>query len=259
MANRAAVITPPLMLKRLPHAAAAALALASPLTAQRQFPPAPAPVDPAVAKLRDAALNDTLAYDIVAGLTTEVGQRLAATEAEARARTWAVARLKALGFRNVHVETYKMPVWLQRRVRDAADMPELADDAAAARVHRVRHQPPAGHLRVAPDARREGVALALLGDVGGFGDDQAGGGALRVVGGVQRSRHIALADAAARERRHDDAVRQGQRAHAGGLEQFGGEYSVRHGGKPVFRVATQHGAFGSRLGCAFAHVRHAPP
>ncbi|CAN5295627.1 M28 family metallopeptidase [soil metagenome] len=76
---------------------------------------AAAPAKPAAAsevvKLRNAALNDTLAYDIVEGLTTEVGQRLAATEAEERARVWAVARLKALGFSNVHVEPFAMPVW----------------------------------------------------------------------------------------------------------------------------------------------------
>jgi Zn-dependent M28 family amino/carboxypeptidase len=87
--------------------------VAAPLAAQRVAPPPPAPVDPKVAALRDAALRDTLAYDIVEGLTTEVGQRLAATEAEARARTWAVARLKALGFKKVRVETYRMPVWLR--------------------------------------------------------------------------------------------------------------------------------------------------
>jgi carboxypeptidase Q len=52
-------------------------------------------------------------YDIVEGLTTEVGQRLAGTEAEARARAWAVPRLKALGFVNVHVEPFDMPVWVR--------------------------------------------------------------------------------------------------------------------------------------------------
>ena len=97
------------MLKPLALAAIALLPL--PAVAQRQAPPAPAPVDPAVAKLRDAALGDTLAYDIVEGLTTEVGQRLAGTEAEARARAWAVARLKALGFRNVRAETFPLAVW----------------------------------------------------------------------------------------------------------------------------------------------------
>lgn len=68
--------------------------------------------------LRDAALDDGIAWDIVEGLTTEVGQRLAGTEAEARARDWAVKKLKALGFANVHVETYNMPVW-RREVETA--------------------------------------------------------------------------------------------------------------------------------------------
>ena len=55
--------------------------------------------------------NDHYAWDIVEGLTTEVGQRLAATEAEERARDWAVKRLTAMGFSNVHVEPFTMPVW----------------------------------------------------------------------------------------------------------------------------------------------------
>ncbi|MGA9582725.1 MAG: M20/M25/M40 family metallo-hydrolase [Allosphingosinicella sp.] len=64
-------------------------------------------------RLRDAALKDDIAYDIVEGLTTEVGPRLAGTEAEARAREWAVRKLKALGFANVRIETYDMPVWVR--------------------------------------------------------------------------------------------------------------------------------------------------
>jgi carboxypeptidase Q len=66
-----------------------------------------------IGKLRDAALNDTVAYDIVEGLTTEIGQRLAATDAEARARVWAVIKLKSLGFSNVHIEPFAMPVWVR--------------------------------------------------------------------------------------------------------------------------------------------------
>ncbi|RYG68366.1 M28 family peptidase [bacterium] len=71
-----------------------------------------APAEP-VAALRDAALDDTLAWEITEGLTTEVGQRLAATEAEARAREWGVRKLKALGFANVHIEPFQMPVWVR--------------------------------------------------------------------------------------------------------------------------------------------------
>jgi len=75
------------------------------------------PVDPKVAALRDAALKDDYAWDITEGLTTEVGPRLAGTEAEARARAWAVAKLKALGFANVRVETFDMPVWVRGEER----------------------------------------------------------------------------------------------------------------------------------------------
>src|SRR6476620_4770379 len=90
--------------------AALLLVSASPVLAQ-QPPAAPVLVDPRVAALRDSALKDDYAWDIVEGLTTEVGQRLAGTEAEARARDWAVNKLKAMGFSNVRVEPFDMPVW----------------------------------------------------------------------------------------------------------------------------------------------------
>ncbi len=77
----------------------------------------PLPLDPAVVRMRDAALTDTLAYEITEGLTTEVGPRLAGTEAEARARTWAVAKLKQLGFSNVRVEPFDMSVWVRGEER----------------------------------------------------------------------------------------------------------------------------------------------
>ncbi len=89
-------------------------ASAAPALSQTSIATLPPPVveDPKVAALRDNALaNDHYAWDIVEGLTTEVGQRLAATEAEQRARDWAVRRLTAMGFSNVHVEPFDMPVW----------------------------------------------------------------------------------------------------------------------------------------------------
>jgi carboxypeptidase Q len=49
---------------------------------------------------------DTIAWDITADLTTEIGARPAGSEREASARDWAVARLKALGFQNVRVEPF---------------------------------------------------------------------------------------------------------------------------------------------------------
>jgi hypothetical protein len=83
--------------------AAFLLASAAPSLAQ------PAPTQ--VAQLRDDALKDNYAWDIVEGLTTEVGPRMAGTEAEARARDWAVKKLKAMGFANVRIEPFDMPVW----------------------------------------------------------------------------------------------------------------------------------------------------
>lgn len=98
-------------MKRFLLAALTASALSSPTLAQRTPPPPPAQAAPEVERLRDAALNDDVAWNIVEGLTTEVGQRLAGTEAEARARQWSVAKLTALGFKNVRIEPYRMPVW----------------------------------------------------------------------------------------------------------------------------------------------------
>ena len=102
------------------YLAALLVASATPLAAQQLPTPTKAPsspplylppVPPAVAALRDAALKDDYAWDIVEGLTTEIGPRAGGSAVEARARDWAVARLKALGFANVHVERFAMPVW----------------------------------------------------------------------------------------------------------------------------------------------------
>jgi carboxypeptidase Q len=90
------------------------LTVAAPALAQQSIATLPPPItaDPKAAALRDEALNnDHYAWDITEALTTEVGQRLAATESEARARDWAVRRLTAMGFSNVHVEPFTMPVW----------------------------------------------------------------------------------------------------------------------------------------------------
>ncbi len=93
-------------------AAAAALALlSSTAIAQTAAPSMPSAN---TAELRDDALaNDTLAWELVEGLTTEIGPRLAGSEAEARARDWAVARLRGLGFSNVRVETFDVPYWVR--------------------------------------------------------------------------------------------------------------------------------------------------
>ncbi len=61
--------------------------------------------------VRDQALTDPTAFAIVESISTEVGPRLAGSEAAARARDWGVAKLKALGFSNVHVEPFPITAW----------------------------------------------------------------------------------------------------------------------------------------------------
>ena len=63
------------------------------------------------AQVRDAALAKSEAFPLLESLTTTVGQRLAATPAEARGRDWAVKSMKAAGLANVHVEPFAMPMW----------------------------------------------------------------------------------------------------------------------------------------------------
>ena len=93
--------------------AASLLTAASAIPAQVHQSPL---VDPKIAALRDAALKgDQYAWDITEGLTTEVGPRLAGTEAEGRAREWAVKKLTEMGFANVRVEPFDMPVWVRGR------------------------------------------------------------------------------------------------------------------------------------------------
>ena len=88
--------------------AAALLVSASPLASQPNL------TSDQVAGLRDAALDgDHYAWDITEGLTTEVGPRLGGTEAEARARDWAVRKLTSMGFANIRVESFDMPVWVR--------------------------------------------------------------------------------------------------------------------------------------------------
>ncbi len=61
--------------------------------------------------VRDQALSDPTAYAVVASLSTEVGPRVAGSEAAARARDWGVAKLKALGFSKVHAEPFPITAW----------------------------------------------------------------------------------------------------------------------------------------------------
>jgi carboxypeptidase Q len=78
--------------------------------------PAASPLPPQIvaAQLRDAALaGHDIAYSWVSELTTRFGARPAGSANEHDAADWAAARLKALGFDNVHIERFALTAWVR--------------------------------------------------------------------------------------------------------------------------------------------------
>lgn len=97
-----------------PLFALAALSLAFPVPADSAKADS-AQTDPAA----EALEHDTLAWDFVEGITTEVGPRQAGTEAEARGRRWAMDWLRARGFANVADESFEMETWVPGEIHRA--------------------------------------------------------------------------------------------------------------------------------------------
>ncbi|MEP4891676.1 MAG: M20/M25/M40 family metallo-hydrolase [Aliiglaciecola sp.] len=62
-------------------------------------------------QLIQTALKSDLGMDIVTSLTTEIGPRLAGSEAEKRARDWGLKLGKSLGFDKANIEPFTMPFW----------------------------------------------------------------------------------------------------------------------------------------------------
>lgn len=160
----------------------------------------------AIEALRDKALDDSVAWEITEGLTTEVGQRLAGTEAEARARDWAVARLTALGFSNVRVESFDMPVWVrgQEAVDVVAPFPQKLVAAAlgnsgatpeAGITAEVAAFPSIAALEAAPDSAVKGRIVYLTHNMGRTQDGSSYGafGTVRRLGPSAASRKGAAA------------------------------------------------------------------
>ena len=92
---------------------ALAVALSGPLHAQRATHVSDTALETAD-QLREKALQDDTGWKVVESLTTEVGPRLAGSEADARAVTWAVAKFKALGYDKVWTEPVTFPKWVRR-------------------------------------------------------------------------------------------------------------------------------------------------
>ena len=64
--------------------------------------------------LREAALQDDTGWKVTESLTTEVGPRLAGSEADARAVAWAEAKFRELGYDKVWTEPVTFPKWVRR-------------------------------------------------------------------------------------------------------------------------------------------------
>ena len=71
----------------------------------------------AAADLRQRALDDDTAWKVTESLTTEVGPRMAGSEADPRAVAWAKAKFKALGFDKVYTGPVTFPKWERRGER----------------------------------------------------------------------------------------------------------------------------------------------
>jgi hypothetical protein len=94
------------------------------------------------AQLREQALADDTGWKVVESLTTEVGPRIAGSEADARAVAWAEAKFKALGFDKVWKEPVTFPKWERRSETAVIPVPPpsrcRSPHWAAARVARWR-------------------------------------------------------------------------------------------------------------------------
>jgi hypothetical protein len=109
---------------RLPFSLlAASLLLASGIASAASTTTIPATAVKTAEQLRDKAMLDDTGYRIVTSLTTEVGARLAGSAAAPRARDWAIAKLKALGYDKVYTEAVTYPLWQRRSEHGAIVAP----------------------------------------------------------------------------------------------------------------------------------------
>ncbi|MES1199189.1 MAG: M20/M25/M40 family metallo-hydrolase [Pseudomonadota bacterium] len=102
-------------MKKLGFIAACVAASFMTQAAAQPAPVAPAPISADMQRtldqLREAGLKDDNAYAIVEDLVSRIGPREAGSEAEARARDWAVAMLRTQGFNNSRIEPFTIPSW----------------------------------------------------------------------------------------------------------------------------------------------------
>ncbi|HVR81870.1 MAG TPA: peptidase M28 family protein, partial [Luteimonas sp.] len=91
-----------------------ALAVTLPAAAAQRETRIPEQALQTAAQLRERALADDTGWKVVESLTTEVGPRMAGSEADARAVAWAQVKFKQLGFDKVWTEPVTFPRWERR-------------------------------------------------------------------------------------------------------------------------------------------------
>jgi carboxypeptidase Q len=83
-----------------------------------------------IAQLKQSALHSDLSYQILESLTTEVGNRRLGTEGDKKAISWAMAKMKTLGFDKVWSEEVESPQWLRGDIEAKIIAPYSHDLAA---------------------------------------------------------------------------------------------------------------------------------
>ncbi|MDY6922703.1 MAG: M20/M25/M40 family metallo-hydrolase [Pseudomonadota bacterium] len=68
-------------------------------------------------QLRDRALQDNVAYELVSELTTRFGPRLAGSESEQASARWGADKFRAMGFDNVSIEEFPLALWTRGEAR----------------------------------------------------------------------------------------------------------------------------------------------
>mgnify|MGYP003483678202 CR=1 FL=1 len=116
----------------------------------------------AAAELRDRAMNDNTAYELVTSLTTEVGPRAAGSPGDRAAVEWAERNLRRLGFSSVRRMDVIVPHWVRGtasfEVRSPAScfLPDVPNALAMAAVTAKR----CGSVRKDPARPRHWVLSA---------------------------------------------------------------------------------------------------
>jgi carboxypeptidase Q len=81
-------------------------------------------LDPAIraqaVALMESGLQDDIGLEFTESLTTEIGPRMAGSDAEWRARQWAMIKLKDLNFQQAYIEDFNIPFW--ERVTETASV-----------------------------------------------------------------------------------------------------------------------------------------